>query len=156
MRVSDDRRGQGRAGTDLPPFLARGWYVSGAWVVAGAADVASVARPARPLFQGGFGSIQLAVRRERLILGSLARTDATSTSPRAETVLGNSETATTVGAAWHLNRWIAIEANVIREAHRRHVGHGRCRICGSGAACFECGWPSDASCHLAVCRPAGD
>ena len=115
MRVSDDRRGQGSAGTDLPPFLARGWYVSGAWVVAGAADVASVARPARPLFRGGFGAIQLSMRRERLILGTLARTDATSTSPRAETVLGNGETATTVGAAWHLNRWVAVEANVIRE-----------------------------------------
>ncbi len=116
IRVSDDRRGQGRSGTDLPPFLARGWYVSGTWVVAGAADAASVARPVRPLFQGGFGSLQLAARRERLVLGSLTLTDTLSTSPRAEAVLGNSETATTFGAAWHLNRWIAIEGNLIHEA----------------------------------------
>jgi phosphate-selective porin len=116
MRLSDDRRGQGRAGTDLSPFVARGWYVSGTWVVAGAADAASIARPVRPLFQGGFGSLQLAVRRERLVLGSLTLTDTLSTSPRAEAVLGNSETATTLGAAWHLNRWIAIEGNLIHEA----------------------------------------
>jgi phosphate-selective porin OprO/OprP len=116
IRVSDDRRGQGRSGTDLKPFLARGWYVSGTWVVAGAADAASVARPVRPLFQGGFGSLQLAVRRERLVLGSLTLTDTLSTSPRAEAVLGNSETATTLGAAWHLNRWMAIEGNLIHEA----------------------------------------
>jgi phosphate-selective porin OprO/OprP len=116
IRVSDDRRGQGSSGSDLQPFLARGWYVSGAWVVAGAPDVANVARPVRPLFQGGFGSLQLAVRRERLILGSLTLTDALSTSPRAEAVLGNRETATTLGAAWHLNRWIAIEGNLIHEA----------------------------------------
>jgi phosphate-selective porin OprO/OprP len=116
IRVSHDRRDQGRSGTDLRPFLARGWYVSGAWVVAGAATAARVARPDRPLFQGGFGSLQLAVRRERLVLGSLTLTDTLSTSPRAETVLGNSETATTFGAAWHLNRWIAIEGNLVHEA----------------------------------------
>jgi phosphate-selective porin len=90
--------------------------VSGTWVVAGAADAASVARPIRPLFQGGFGSLQLAVRRERLVLGSLTLSDTLSTSPRAEAVLGNSETATTLGAAWHLNRWIAVEGNLIHEA----------------------------------------
>ena len=116
MRISDDRRGQGRDGTDLSPFVARGWYVSGTWVVAGAADAASVSRPARPLFDGGLGSLQLAVRRERLILGSLAPVHLLSTSPRAEAVLGNGETATTVGVAWHLNRWIAIEANAVHEA----------------------------------------
>jgi phosphate-selective porin OprO and OprP len=118
MRMSNERRGQGREGTDLPPLVARGWYVSGAWVVSGAADAASVSQPTRPLFQGGFGSIQLAVRRERLILGSLEQTGSRSTSPRAETVFGNSETATTVGVTWYLNRWIAVDANVIRE----HIG----------------------------------
>jgi phosphate-selective porin len=116
MRLSDDRRGQGRAGTDLKPFVARGWYVSGTWVVAGAADAANVARPTRALFDGGFGSVQLALRRERLTLGSLGPVDMLSTSPRAEAVLGNRETATTVGVAWHLNRWIALEANAIHEA----------------------------------------
>jgi phosphate-selective porin len=116
MRLSDDRRGQGSAGTDLSPFVARGWYVSGTWVVAGAADAANVARPTRPLFDGGFGSLQLALRRERLSLGSFGPVDMLSTSPRAEAVLGNSETATTIGVAWHLNRWIALEANAIHEA----------------------------------------
>jgi hypothetical protein len=38
-----------------------------------------------------------------------------STSPRAESILGNGETATTLGAIWHLNRWVAVEGNVIRE-----------------------------------------
>ena len=115
MRVSDDRRGQGRAGTDLPPFLARGWYLSGAWVVAGAAGAAGVAEPVHPLFQGGFGSIQVAMRIEHLSLGSVPGTDSPSTSPRAESVLGNRETALTIGAAWHLNRWISIEGNLIHE-----------------------------------------
>jgi phosphate-selective porin OprO and OprP len=115
MRLSDDRRGQGSAGDDLPPLVARGWYVSGTWVVAGADAAASVARPTRSAFQGGFGSIQVGARRERLMLGSMTQTDLASTSPRAESVLGNSETATTLGVTWHLNRWTALEANVVHE-----------------------------------------
>ena len=116
MRVSDDRRGQSQSGTDLPPFLARGWYVSGTWVVAGAAGAASADQPARPLFQGGFGSIQVAMRLEHLSLGSVPGTDLPSTSPRADVVLGNRETAMTTGATWHPNRWITVEGNLIREA----------------------------------------
>jgi hypothetical protein len=46
IRVSDDRLGQSREATNLPPFLARGWYLSGTWVVAGAARAASVAQTA--------------------------------------------------------------------------------------------------------------
>jgi phosphate-selective porin len=115
IRVSDDRRSQSQAGTDLPPFLARGWYVSGSWVVAGATGAASADHPRRPLFQGGFGSIQVAMRLEHLSLGSAPGTDSPSTSPRADVVLGNRETALTMGATWHPNRWITVEGNLIRE-----------------------------------------
>ncbi|MBI4888743.1 MAG: hypothetical protein HY824_16720 [Acidobacteria bacterium] len=115
IRVSDDRRGQGSTGSDLQPLVARGWYVSGTWVVAGAAGAAGAARPARPLLQGGFGSLQVAARRERLVLGSLSRTGSLSASPRAESVPGGGETATTLGATWHLNRWVAVEGDVICE-----------------------------------------
>jgi phosphate-selective porin len=116
MRVSDDRRGQSAAGDDLPPFLARGWYVSGAWVVAGAARASKAAEPDRPLFSGGFGSIQIATRLERLHLGGDAHLASSSTSPRAEAMAGNGDTAVTFGTTWHPNRWMAVEANVVREA----------------------------------------
>jgi phosphate-selective porin OprO/OprP len=116
IRVSDDRLGQSPAGEDLPPFLARGWYVSGTWVVAGAARAAKVTQPDRPLFHGGFGSIQLALRLEQLRLGGDARTASSSTSPRAESMGGNGDTAVTFGTTWHPNRWVAVEGNIIREA----------------------------------------
>lgn len=115
VRVSDDRRGQSVDGTDLLPFLARGWYVSGTWVVAGANRATSVDNPRRPLFGGGFGSIQLAVRVERLSLGDDSRSELSSTSQRAESIQGNRDTATTFGATWYPTRWIRIRANVIRE-----------------------------------------
>ena len=116
IRVSDDRRGQSAASEDLPPFLARGWYVSGSWIVAGATRAAKVSEPERPLFRGGFGSIQLAARLERLRLGGDSRMASSSTSPRAESVGGNQDTAVTVGATWHPNRWVAVEGDVIHEA----------------------------------------
>src|SRR4030095_1229184 len=115
MRVSDARRGQSPSGMDLPPFLAHGWYVSGAWVVAGAPRAARVNQPARPLFQGGFGAIQIAMRLERLSLGSVSGLESLSASPRAEFVMGNQDTAVTMGLAWHLNQWVVVKGNVVRE-----------------------------------------
>ena len=116
IRVRDERRAQSLESTDLPPFLSQGWYVSGTWVVAGARRASTVAAPGRPLFHGGFGSVQLALRLERLSLGNVQRTAAQWTSPRAESVPGNRDTATTLGVTWHPNRWVAIEGNLVREA----------------------------------------
>jgi hypothetical protein len=84
-------------------------------VLAGANRVTRAAQPPRPLFHGGFGSILIAARREYLGLGKDPAIEWASTSPRAEVVLGNNESATTLGATWHLNQWVAIEGNVIRE-----------------------------------------
>lgn len=115
IRVSDERRGQSLQATDLTPFLARGWHVSGTWVVAGASRSTNVDTPRRPLFGGGFGSIQLGLRVERLSLGGDDRSELASTSQRAESILGNRDTVTTIGATWYPARWVRIRANVIRE-----------------------------------------
>jgi hypothetical protein len=111
--------------------LVREWYVGGCrrgrrrqhcetgqTAVSRRVRIPSTLRSVRPLFHGGFGSLQLSVRRERLVLGTLGPADSLSTSPRADAVLGTRETATTVGVAWHLNRWIAIEGNLLDE----HIG----------------------------------
>ena len=116
IRVADDRRAQSMSGTDLTPFVARGWYASGAWVVLGARRVARAAVPHRPLFGGGFGSVQLTGRVERFSLGGATGTDAPSASPRASAIAGNGEHAVTLGAIWHPNRWISIHGNLVREA----------------------------------------
>jgi phosphate-selective porin OprO/OprP len=116
IRLSDERRGQSLQGTDLAPFLARGWYVSGTWVVAGASRAANVSQPRRPLFHGGFGSIQLGARLEQLTLGSGPGGAAPTMNPRAVSIIGNRERATTLGVTWHPNQWVTIEGNLIREA----------------------------------------
>ena len=116
IRVSDERRGQSLEGGNLVPLLAHGWYVSGAWVVAGASGAADVTEPRRPLLGGGIGSIQVAVRLEQMSFGSAVGADLPSTSQRAGTILGTRENATTIGATWRPNRWLTAQANAIREA----------------------------------------
>lgn len=99
IRVSDGRQRQSADNSDLPPLVAHGWYVSGAWTIA--------------LTAGGW--IRPAARVERLTFGSAASAPQSSTAPRAAIVLGNREAALTLGLTWHANRWSELQANVVRE-----------------------------------------
>ena len=38
-----------------------------------------------------------------------------STSARADAVLGNRDRVTTLGLNWHVNRWVKVQANLMRE-----------------------------------------
>ena len=116
IRINTERRGQSLEGNDLPALVARGWYVSGAWVLAGARKVESAPTPKRPLFGGGLGSIELAARAERLTFASTDAGFLPSTSPRAEVILPRGNAAITLGINWFPNRWLKIQANVIRES----------------------------------------
>lgn len=115
IRVTDERRGEGIDGTDLSPFLSTGWYVGVTWAVTGERKAAGLDAPRRPLFRGGAGAVELALRVERLAFGSVAHHDVLPPSPRATAVLGNSDRAETFGASWYLNRWVKLQANLIRE-----------------------------------------
>jgi phosphate-selective porin OprO and OprP len=115
MRVETQRRGESVEDTDLSPIVGEGWYVSGTFAVTGEKKT-SVDRPKKPLFPGlGYGAIELAARVENLKFSSGSSSEAGSKSPRADTVLGNADQATTFGVNWYVNRWFKIQANIIRE-----------------------------------------
>jgi phosphate-selective porin len=57
----------------------------------------------------------VAARYETLGFGSRMQGEMPSTSARAIAVLGNSDRVTTLGGNWHVNRWIKVQANLIRE-----------------------------------------
>ena len=101
IRLTDERRGQSVEGLDLSPLLAHGWYVSGTYAITGK--------------RHRLGRIEAAARLEMFGFGTTATADVPSSSPRAERVLGNTDRAITLGANWHVWRWIKIQANVIRE-----------------------------------------
>jgi len=116
IRLQDERLGQGVDDSNLAPFVASGWYVSGTWAVTGEQKAEGLDSPRRPLFQGGFGAVELAVRVERIRFGSVSGDPLASDSPRADVILGNAERAWTFGVNWYVNRWIKIQTNLVRNA----------------------------------------
>ncbi len=113
LRLSDERLGQGFLGDDLPPLVARGWYVSGTWVATGE-DKSDNIEPRRTLFKGGIGAVEFAVRRERMSYSSGSGATAPSRSPRATDVRGADGRLWTFGVNWYLNRWVKLQANLVR------------------------------------------
>jgi len=115
LRGRDERRGQGMESDNLPEVEVRDWYVSGTVVLTGEAR-SDVERPARPLFGGGAGSLEAAVRFERLSFGSAADTgEPPSTSPRSANVLGNLDTIWTVGLNWYPVRHVRMQVDAVHE-----------------------------------------
>jgi phosphate-selective porin OprO and OprP len=100
IRLTDERRSQSVEDSDLSPLVAHGWYVSGTY---------GLTRK-----RNRFGRVEAAVRYETLSFGSNSDEER-STSVRADAVLGNSDRVTTLGANWHVNRWVKVQANLIRE-----------------------------------------
>ena len=105
IRLTDERRGQSVEDGDLSPLVAQGWYISGAYGLTRGRD--------------RLGRIEVAARHETLSFGSGGNTEELSTSTRANAVLGNSDRVTTLGINWHVNRWVKVQANVIRESIER-------------------------------------
>jgi phosphate-selective porin OprO/OprP len=100
IRLTDERRGQSVEDGDLSPLVAHGWYVSGTYRFTSK--------------RNRYGRIEAAARYETLSFGSTGVGER-STSARADTVLGNIDRVMTFGANWHVNRWVKVQANLIRE-----------------------------------------
>jgi phosphate-selective porin len=116
IRVTTDRRGQSVEDGDLPPIVARGWYVSGTWLATGESKAKGVDNPRHPLLRGGIGALEIAGRLENLAFGSSGSPDEASTSPRAYAILGNADRVATAGLNWYPYRGIKVQWNVIRES----------------------------------------
>src|SRR5207249_2689335 len=114
IHMSEERIGQGIRGENLPDILSRGWYVLGGWSVLG--KLKSSGRPKNPLLTGrGFGSIEVSGRLDVLTFYSAPGPGLPSRSPRAPTILPNSERTWTFGPTWSLNRFVKIQAHAQRE-----------------------------------------
>ncbi len=114
MRATDERNGQGLGNVDLSDLIARGWYGSATWVITGERKADGV-RPRAPLFDGGFGAVEVGTRLEQLSFGSVAQEGPAFRNPRAEHIAENRERVWTTGVSWYPNRWTRIQVNAIRE-----------------------------------------
>lgn len=116
MYVSDERQGQGLGNVDLPNAEARAWYVAGTWLLTGEQKDGTVS-PRRPFLRGGAGAIELALRAERLALGSASTAgEPAFANPRAANLLANRDDVITIGLTWYLNRWFKLQGNAIHES----------------------------------------
>jgi phosphate-selective porin len=102
IRLSDERRGQSVEDRDLSPLVAQGWYASGTYALSRK--------------RNRYGLLEAAARYETLSFGSRSSGVEPSTSVRADAVLGNSDRVATLGVNWLPNRWVKLQANLIREA----------------------------------------
>lgn len=114
IRMETERLGESVEDTDLSPLVGQGWYVSGTYIVTGEKKT-RMPRPKKPLLHGGFGAVEVGARIESLEFKSGSSSEPGSTSPRADTILGNRDQAITFGVNWYVNRFIKVQANFIRE-----------------------------------------
>lgn len=111
LRVDDERIDQGIRGDTLPPLTAEGWYVASTWRVAGRRPKADAEGQRRR----GLGRLDVAARLERLDIHTVASSQPAQRNPRAAHLLPLSHRAWTLGTTWHVNPWIRIQANLMRE-----------------------------------------
>ena len=115
MRVTTAREEQSLDSTDLSPLLGSGWYVSGTWALTGERKARGLDEPRRPMLQGGIGAVELAIRTEALDFRSTGEGEP-SNSPRADVIPPVADRVFTFGINWYLNRYVKVQANVVRES----------------------------------------
>jgi hypothetical protein len=114
IRMSEERKGQGIRGEDLPDTISRGWYVMGTVTPFG--KLTSGGKPKTPFLTGhGFGAVEVSARLDVLAFYSAQGPGLPSRSPRAPTILPNSERTWTFGPTWYLNHFVKIQAHAQRE-----------------------------------------
>ena len=112
--VTDQRRGMGLEGDDLPGVRATGWYVAGTWTLTGETKDGRV-NPRESLFDGGWGAVQIAGRIERLAFGTLD--EAANAGLRfGAAPSSNHDRVVTAGIGWYLNRYFKVQGNLVHEA----------------------------------------
>jgi phosphate-selective porin OprO/OprP len=109
--VSDERKGMGFGGNDLPNIVAAAWYVAGTWAVTGERKHGRL-DPSHSLLRGGFGAIELKARVESLRFRTAVYPGALAPAK----LFGNTDRATTVGVNWYLNHYLKLQGDVVLES----------------------------------------
>jgi phosphate-selective porin OprO and OprP len=114
IALTEERKGQSVDDTDLSPYQVKGWYVSGSYAFTGESKSRGLDKPRRPLFQGGIGALEAAIRVERISFGSVL-TGGGSRSPRADVLPSNTDRILAFSGNWYPNRWIKVQMSSSRE-----------------------------------------
>ena len=114
ITLTEERKGESVENTDLSPYQVKGQYVSGSYALTGESKSRGLDRPLHPLFQGGIGALEAAVRLEKITFGSVA-TGIGSKSPRADVLPSNTDRILSLSGNWYPNRWVKVQLTFSRE-----------------------------------------
>ena len=114
-RSNEQRKKQGLLDDDISDFVTSGWYVSGTWLLTGERKDEEV-EPRKPLFQKGFGAVEVGARYDTISFGSMLKQGTPFDNPRADPLLENPEHIWTLGVNWYVNKWVKVVVNGVREA----------------------------------------
>jgi phosphate-selective porin len=98
LQMSEERRGQGSVGQDIPDVLGRGWSVQATWILTGEKKATTI-RPKESIFEGGKGALEIAARVEGL------RFDDTGATVRA------------LGLNYWASRFLKFQGNALWESY---------------------------------------
>ena len=102
LQLTDQRLGQAVTGGDLSDLVLRGGYITGIIRVFG--------EPGRRR-----KAVDVAVRLDRMTLGSGNDTDEPFTYPRADHIAPLAKNTWTFGGTWQVHRWVRVQGNLLRE-----------------------------------------
>jgi phosphate-selective porin OprO/OprP len=115
VSVSDERKGMGFGGEDLPDVRSSAWYVASTWSLIGESRHARL-EPLHELRGGGFGAVELAVRIEALRFEDISYPGSVFGFPNPSSLPSNADRVTTVGVNWYLNRYLKAQTNFVIES----------------------------------------
>jgi hypothetical protein len=107
VRAADTRLGQAIDEGDLPDLLATGGYASAVWHV--------IHGKGRRRGRAPFRELDITGRLDWLHFGSASSGEPPFSNPRAGHVAPLGKRAVTMGVTWHLNRWLRVQSNAVRE-----------------------------------------
>jgi phosphate-selective porin OprO/OprP len=114
ITLSDERKGMGFDGDDLPNIGAKAWYVAGTWALTGERKHGRL-EPRHDLFRGGIGAVELAARAEELRFESATYPGATFGFPTPTSLSTNADRAVTLGINWYVNHYVKLQGDIVME-----------------------------------------
>jgi phosphate-selective porin len=115
ITLSEERRGMGYGGADLPGVYAHAWYAAWTWALTGERKHGRL-EPARDLSRSGFGAFELAVRTEALRFDMAELPEMVTTYSTSTLVSANADHATTIGVNWYMNHYVKLESDLVLES----------------------------------------
>lgn len=117
LELREQRLGQGSTGQDIPDVRGRGWSVQATYILTGEKKAATIT-PAKSVFQGGRGALEIAVRIEGLKFDDTGDPSGfAGYGNRTRNIAPSGATATAVGLNYWASNFLKFQGNALWESY---------------------------------------